>query len=473
MSVENNSKRSRNRNFSDADTEKSLYSKQQKIYPREVHGLFKNLRVTAIAILLGIFYGLPWLRWDDHQAVLLDLPNRKFQLFSLTLWPQDFIFLAFLLIIASLCLFFFTALAGRLWCGYACPQTVWTEVFLWMERWVEGDRNKAMKLDKASMSFAKFKIKFSKQFLWITFSLFTGFTFVSFFTPQTELFSKLLTMEMGPWETFWMFFYGFATYGNAGYMREQICIYMCPYARFQSAMFDNDTLVISYDEKRGESRGPRKRSVDPKEAGLGDCIDCTMCVQVCPTGIDIRNGLQYECIGCSACIDVCDSVMDKMGYEKGLIKYTTQHAIEGNETHVFRPRVFIYAIILLSLIGILLYSVITRSPIALDVIRDRNQLYREISGGQIENVYTLKIMNMDDISHKYSLVADGIDGIQLMMDEPVIYVETGIVAEVPVRIRVSEDDLDKRSTKIEFTLTAQDTDELQAIEEARFLGPLP
>ena len=312
-----------------------LYESQKKIYPREIGGRFADLSKLATVSLLGLFYLVPWLMWDDRQAFLFDLPARKFYLLGLTLWPQDFPYLALLLIIAALSLFFFTALAGRLWCGFACPQTVWTEAFIWMEQLTEGKRSQRMKLDKAPWSWNKIRRKGSKQFLWIAFSIWTGFTFVGYFEPIRELNQQFMTLTVSGWTAFWGLFYGFATYGNAGYMREQVCKYMCPYARFQSAMFDKDTLIISYDEKRGEPRGGRKRSVDPKVAGLGDCIDCQLCVQVCPTGIDIREGLQYECIACAACIDACDSVMDKMNYPRGLVRYTTEHALkqQGDPCH--------------------------------------------------------------------------------------------------------------------------------------------
>jgi len=455
----------------DEQVAQSLYVKAEKIYPREVHGLYARLRVLGVLGLLGIYYITPWLRWDGHQALLLDLPARKFHIFSITLWPQDFIYLAALLIIAGLLLFFVTALAGRIWCGYACPQTVWTEAFLWIERKVEGSRMQQQKLDAEPMNLRKFRIKATKHFIWIAFAGWTGFTFVGYFTPIIELGSRLLVFNLGPWETFWVIFYGFATYGNAGWMREQVCMYMCPYARFQSAMFDEDTLVISYIEGRGEPRGSRKRSVDPKERGLGDCIDCTMCVQVCPTGIDIRDGLQYECIACSACIDACDDVMDKMGYEKGLIKYTTENTLQGKPTRVFRPRIIIYALILSGIMGAFVYSFATRVALGLDVIRDRNQLYRETNEGLIENVYILKILNMDTADHNYQLKAVGIDGLELYKDVRVIAVPAGGVFELPVRLRADEADLDVRSSKVWFQLVASDNPSLVAEEEARFLGP--
>ena len=453
--------------------EQFLYEKRQKIYPREVHGLFARLRVTSVLVLLGLFYGVVWLQWDGRQAVLWDLPARKFYVWGWVFWPQDFIYLTLLLILAGLALFFFTTIAGRVWCGYACPQTVWTETFLWIERVVEGDRPSQMKLDRAPWSLRKLRIKLTKHFLWIVFSLFTGFTFVGYFTPIRPLGPALLNLEVGGWATFWTLFYGFATYGNAGWLREQVCKYMCPYARFQGAMFDRDTLVVSYDPGRGEPRGSRKRSIDHKAAGLGDCIDCGFCVQVCPTGIDIRKGLQYECIGCSACIDACDSVMDKMGYAPGLIRYTTQNTLEGRPVRLLRPRVLVYAAILFAVIAGLVWSIATRTPIGLDVLRDRNQLFRESDDGRIENVYTLRIINMDRAAHEFSLAAAGMDHLELVMDAAHVRAEPGEVVDLPVRLRAGEDEIDQRSTPVRFTLTALDDSTLTATEESRFLGPAP
>ena len=453
------------------EVEQSLYRKRQKIYPREVHGLFAGLRVTGVMTLLGLYYIIPWLQWDGRQAVLFDLPERKFYILNMVFWPQDFFYLTLLLIVAALGLFFVTAMAGRVWCGYACPQTVWTEAFLWIERKVEGSRQQQMKLDKAPKSFRKFRIKATKQVIWILFSLITGLTFVGYFSPMRELAISFAEFDTGPWETFWILFYGFATYGNAGFLREQVCTYMCPYARFQSAMFDKDTMIISFDTSRGLPKGPRKKSADKKAAGLGDCIDCTICVQVCPTGIDIRDGLQYQCIGCAACIDACDDVMDKMGYDRGLVRYTTEHALEGGQTHIFRPRVIVYAFILFAITVGAFYSILTRNPIALDVIRDRNSLYRETNDGLIENVYNLKLLNMDQRDHHYILTVDGIPDMILRKDMDDIFVKTGEVVELPVRIQVDADNLQDRSTEVSFTLQARDSDELTATEEARFLGP--
>jgi len=449
-----------------------LYAKHEKIYPRAVSGIFATWRVIGVLVLLGGYYFVPWFNWDGHQAVLFDLPARKFYIFGLTFWPQDFFYLAILLILAALSLFFFTALAGRLWCGYACPQTVWTEAFLWIERKIEGDRNKQMKLAKAPWSARKLRIKGTKQFIWVAFSLWTGFTFVGYFTPITELWQSTIDITLGPWETFWVFFYGFATYGNAGWMREQVCIYMCPYARFQSAMFDKNTLVISYDQDRGEPRGSRKKTDDYQDKGLGECIDCTLCVQVCPTGIDIRQGLQYECIGCAACIDVCNQVMEKMHYPKNLICYTTENAIEGNPTKIIRPRIVVYAILLAAITSALIYAMLIRMPLELDIIRDRNALYRETHEGLIENIYNLKVVNMDTQPHRYSLKITGIDQLKLIQRQKDIHVPAGQVINLPIRVQVDPINLDKAGSDLQFTLQAIDKPELTVIETGRFIGPL-
>jgi cytochrome c oxidase accessory protein FixG len=450
----------------------SLYESAAKIYPREQAGRFDKLSKLATIVLLGLFYVVPWLNWDERQAVLFDLPARKFYLVGLTLWPQDFPYLALLLIIAALALFFFTALAGRLWCGFACPQTVWTEAFIWMEQWTEGTRSQRMKLDKAPWGWNKLRRKGSKQLLWITFSLWTGFTFVGYFTPIRQLGLDILDLNVGGWTLFWGVFYGFATYGNAGFMREQVCKYMCPYARFQSAMFDKDTLVISYDEKRGEPRGSRKRSVDHREAGLGDCIDCTLCVQVCPTGIDIRDGLQYECIACAACIDACDSVMDRMGYPRGLVRYTTEHSLAGGTTRILRPRVFVYATLLLVLIGGLVTSMVTRTPVILDVIRDRNSLYRELPDGMIENIYTLKLINQSNEPRSFRLSVAGIPGLVLDGVGDTVDVPGGEILSLPLRTRANRDEA-RGIMDITFTVEATDDASITVIEDSRFVGVMP
>ena len=462
--------------------EESYYAPHQKVYPREVSGRFTRLRITAAWVLLGLFYLLPWVRWNDRQALLFDLPARQFHLLGLTLWPQDFIFLAWLLVMAALSLFFFTAIAGRLWCGYACPQTVWTEVFLWLERVTEGDRSRRMKLDAGPWTGEKWLRKGAKQLLWIVFALWTGFTFVGFFTPITELASRTLALALGPWETFWLLFYGFATYGNAGFLREQVCKYMCPYARFQSAMFDKDTLIITFDAERGEPRGGRRRSTDPRTAGLGDCTDCTLCVQVCPTGIDIRKGLQYECIACAACIDACDGVMDRMGYARGLVRYDTQNALQHQSKRVLRPRVIVYGALLALLFAGFVAALVMRKPVALNVLHDRNTLFRTLGSGEIENVYLLKIMNKDGAPHDFLVTIETGDDEEHDEDgRPAIYrldpaaprftVAPGEVFNAAVRVRRDAWTDADPSTELHFAITATDDPGLTARAEARFFAP--
>jgi cytochrome c oxidase accessory protein FixG len=416
------------------DSGESLYAAQPKIYPREIDGRFARLRLAAVFVLLGLFYLVPWMRWDGHQAVLFDLPARKFYVLGLVFWPQDFFLLTCLLVIAAISLFFFTALAGRLWCGYACPQTVWTEVFLWIERFCEGRRNQRIKLDAGPWTREKILRKSTKQFLWITLAAWTGFTFVGFFTPIVDLGHEVATLSLGGWESFWVLFYGFATYGNAGYMREQVCKYMCPYARFQSAMFDHDTLIISYDETRGEPRGARKRSADPKALGLGDCIECEACVQVCPTGIDIRHGLQIDCIACANCIDACDAVMDKMSYPRGLIRYTTENMLAGRPRRILRPRIVIYATILTALLTAFAWGVTHRAPVIFDVLHDRNALYRETADGGIENGYTLKLVNKTDRPQQLQVSLEDEHSTLQIVGKTNVTVAGGQVANVPLTL---------------------------------------
>jgi cytochrome c oxidase accessory protein FixG len=454
----------------------SIYQAHQKIYPRSVSGLFAQLRWAAVIFTQLIYYGLPWLTWNDRQAVLFDLAARKFYLFGVVLWPQDFIYLAGLLVVAALSLFFFTAVAGRLWCGYACPQTVYTELFMWIERRVEGDRVARMKLDAAPLSARKLRIKATKHALWLALALFTGFTFIGYFAPIRELGAQVLSFTLGPWQWFWMLFYSFATWGNAGFMREQVCKYMCPYARFQSAMFDKDTMIVTYDTERGEPRGSRSKKADPAALGLGSCVDCNLCVQVCPTGIDIRNGLQYECIGCAACVDVCDSVMDKMGYARGLVRYATSHGISDHLSRnqmlrqVLRPRTIVYGT-LLGLITIALFgSLAWRNPLKVDVIRDRNALARIVDDGAVENTYRLHFMNASESPQTLRLSVQGLDGIRIAGP---LEVEVGPASNraVPVSVQVPPGVGTPGSNPIRFVIEGVDDPSLAREEKAAFLVP--
>ena len=447
-----------------------LYEAHKKIYPRSVTGIFSRWRWGMVFLTQLVFYGVPWLEWGQRQAVLFDLGARRFYIFGLVLYPQDFIYLTGILVISALSLFLFTAVAGRLWCGYACPQTVWTESFLWMERVTEGDRTARLKLDRGPWTARKFARKGAKQFLWIGFALWTGFTFVGFFTPIRILATEVTQFATGPWETFWIFFYGLATYGNAGYLREQVCKYMCPYARFQSAMFDRDTLVITYDAERGEPRGAGKRGAGERAADRGDCVDCTWCVQVCPTGIDIRDGLQIDCIACAACIDACDTVMDRVGSPRGLIRYTTQRAVDHQKTRLLRPRVMIYAGLLAALIAGFVVTIALRSPVSLDVIRDRNSLYRLSGNGQVDNVYTLRILNKTERPQRFALEARGAGPLTLIPAAREYLVPSGAVYSVPLRVRRAAYEPLGPET-ITITVRSLDDPGVHADTEARFLAP--
>ncbi len=457
----------------------SLYQSDEKIYARAVKGWFAHWRWAMVWITQLVFYGLPWLTINERQAMLFDLGARRFYIFNLVLYPQDLIYLTGLLIISALSLFLFTAVAGRLWCGYACPQTVYTEIFMWVERKIEGDRPQRMKLDNAPLSAKKLARKSAKHAVWIAIGLWTGFTFVGYFTPIRELAREVAGLSLGPWEWFWVLFYGFATYGNAGWMREQVCKYMCPYARFQSAMFDRDTLVVSYDSARGEGRGVRPRSDTPEQyhaKGLGDCIDCGLCVQVCPTGIDIRNGLQYECISCSACIDVCNTVMDKMHYPRGLIRYSTPNAmalkLQGLAIlrRVLRPRVLIYTAVLTIISVALLTSLVLRTPFKVDVVRDRGAMARVVGQGFVENVYRLQIMNATEQAQRYQISVDGLPGAQVVSEDDV-EIDAAHSRWVPVRVQVPPGSTSAGSHPLSFHVRSQGAAPTEVAEKSVFLVP--
>jgi cytochrome c oxidase accessory protein FixG len=453
----------------------SLYAASKKIYPRSVEGIFAYWRWIFVVLTQLIFYGLPWLEWGTRQAVLFDLGARRFYIFGLVLYPQDFIYLTGLLVISALALFLFTAVAGRLWCGFACPQTVYTEIFLWIERKIEGDRSARMRLDDANFSLEKLVKKWYKHLIWIFFSIWTGFTFVGYFTPIRELAMEFFLTRMSAWELFWVFFYAFATYGNAGFMREQVCKYMCPYARFQSAMFDADTLIVTYDAARGEPRGPRSKKADLALENLGACVDCTLCVQVCPTGIDIRNGLQYECIGCGACADVCDTVMDKMGYPRGLVRFSTQNAIENKWTpqqtwkRLMRPRIQIYTMILVAIVIGLLVSLSLRTPFKVDVVRDRSTMSRITEYGTLENVYRLQIMNATEQAQTFKLAVRGLPGIKITT-ETEVNVDAAQARWVVLRADIPYGSSEAGSHKIQFEIEGQGTNDL-VVEKSVFIVP--
>ena len=440
------------------------------IHTRSFTGLFRTLRISGAGILFLLFFGTVWLNWGDRQAVLWDLSESKFHIFGATFWPQDFILLSALLIIAAFGLFAITVFAGRVWCGYTCPQSSWTWIFMWVEKITEGERNQRIKLQAAPWSLNKLVRRSAKHTLWLAISLLTGLTFVGYFTPIRPLAEELLTLQIGGVSLFWVLFFTGATYLNAGWLREAVCMHMCPYARFQSVMFDKDTLTISYDVARGEIRGPRKREVNPVDIGLGDCIDCQMCVQVCPTGIDIRDGLQMECIGCAACIDACDSIMDKLGYARGLIKYTSERQLQGGKTRLLRPRLIGYTAVLLVMIGALAVALVQRPMVSLDVSKDRG-LFRENSQGQIENIYSLKIINKTQQRQAYQLsLVDG-DGF-VLQGKTQLSLAPGEIIDVPVSVAMLSER--PRSGSQEMTFKVADSDEPDIYSEAksRFVAPM-
>jgi cytochrome c oxidase accessory protein FixG len=450
-----------------------LYEAHKKIYARSIQGVFARWRWAMVFITQIVFYGLPWLDWGERQMVLFDLAARRFYIFGLVLYPQDLIYLTGLLVVSALSLFLFTAVAGRLWCGYACPQTVYTEIFMWVEEKIEGARSARIRLDKGTLSMEKGVKKTFKHVVWLGIAMWTGFTFVGYFTPIRELGMAFLQTQMGSWEVFWAFFYGFATYGNAGFMREQVCKYMCPYARFQSAMFDRDTLIVSYDAARGEPRGSRGKQHERN--GLGDCIDCTLCVQVCPTGIDIRDGLQYECIGCGLCVDACNTVMDKMDYPRGLIRYATQNGLAARwsarqvAARVFRPRVLVYTGVLAALCIGLLASLVVRTPLKVDVVRDRASLARIVEGGMLENVYRLQVMNATERPQRYAIAASGLDGLTVAAGDSV-EVQPAESRWVAVRLQLPYGAAPSGSHPVYFDVRAADGG-AHVSEKAIFLVP--
>ncbi len=454
-----------------------LYEKHRTVYARSTTGIFNNWRWAMVCFTQALFYGLCWLEWGGRQAVLFHIEARRFYIFGMVFWPQDVIYLAILLVISAYGLFLVTAVGGRLFCGYACPQTVYTEILMWIEEKIEGDRSARIKLDKAPMSGRKFALRAAKHAAWLAVALWTGFTFVGYFTPIKTLAGSFASFTLGPWETFWIFFYGFATYGNAGFLREQVCKYMCPYARFQGVMFDPDTLIVTYDAERGEPRGPKLKKAPATGApARGDCVDCGICVQVCPTGIDIRDGLQYECIGCSACIDACDQVMDKVGTPRGLIRYSTENALEKHWSHrdivrhVFRPRIFLYGGILAIIVIAAAWSIAARLPLKVDVIRDRATLAREVEDEKIENIYTLRFMNTDERPHTYRILPSGLEGLTLATTGEVS-VPAATTKSVSVALRVRNDAAGRGSHPIALQIADVDDARVTLREKAVFIMP--
>lgn len=441
----------------------------EPIYPRSFSGRFRNLRRYGAGLLMLIFFGTVWLNWQGRQAVLWNLAEHRYYIFGATFWPQDFILLSALLIICAFGLFTITVFAGRVWCGYSCPQSVWTWMFMWVEKHTEGERDQRIKLDNAPWSLGKLLRRTTKHGLWLALSVLTALTFVGYFTPIRPLAIELFSGQLEGAALFWILFFTCATYLNAGWLREKVCVHMCPYARFQGVMFDQDTLLVAYDVSRGENRGPRKKEFDHKSADLGDCIDCTMCVQVCPTGIDIRDGLQVDCIGCAACIDACDSIMDKMGYARGLIRYGSEREMQGGRRQLLRPRLIGYAIALLLMIASFAWALQARSLVSIDVAKDRG-MFRENAAGQIENVYRLKLINKTQQPQRYHLGL--VAGQPFTLNGPSdISLAAGEILEVPVSVALEREPLGQSPAPVLFEVINQRDSRERQTTKSTFIAP--
>ncbi|CAM2966915.1 cytochrome c oxidase accessory protein CcoG [Vibrio rarus] len=445
------------------------FNPSNRIYVRASKGVFQKLRRYGAWFLLLLFAVIPWIPYGERQAILLDIGQQQFNFFGTTLYPQDLTLLALLFMIAAFGLFFITTFLGRVWCGYLCPQTVWTFMYIWFEEKLEGAANKRKKQDSQPLTASIMARKTAKHAAWFGIALLTGLTFVAYFVPSNELWYDFFTLHASFWSYFWVLFFAVCTYANAGWMRSIVCIHMCPYARFQSAMFDKDTFIVGYDKKRGENRGPRTRKADPNDLGLGDCIDCNLCVQVCPTGIDIRDGLQYECINCGACIDACDATMQRMNYAKGLISYTTEHKLEGTHTKIMRPKLMGYGVVMILMLGFFFIQVASVDPAGLTVIRDRAQLSRTNSTGQIENTYTLKVINKTQQFQRYDLNVSGLSDVTWYGRQS-IDVAPGEVFNLPISLGMNPQQLTSPVTTILFKLDDQQGFTIEI--ESRFIKQL-
>lgn len=441
-----------------------------KIFTRSFSGRFRNWRRGAAGLLALLFFGTSWLNWNGHQAVLWDLDTRQFHVFGTTFWPQDFLLLSLFMLIGVFLLFAVTMVAGRVWCGYTCPQSVWTWAFMWVENITEGDRNQRIKLNAAPNNLSKIAKRTSKHGLWLAMSLATGIAFVGYFIPVRELTANLLQLEWFTTSAAWVFIVAGLTYVNAGWVREKVCVHMCPYARFQSVMFDRDTLVIAYDNARGDSRGARKKHEDPKALDLGDCIDCYMCVQVCPTGIDIRDGLQMDCIGCAACIDACDDVMDKMGYAKGLVSYTSEAALAGEPVRIARPRLWAYSAALVIMIGSLWFALDARELVDMSVVKDRTVMYRKTSEGNVMNVYRLKITNKTQVPARYELQIDKDPRLTLTRTHEIV-LKPGEVFDMPISVTMKQGSETSGMTHFDFVVVDHSQPGSATRVDANFIYP--
>lgn len=427
-----------------------------KIYIRETQGKFQRARQYFSGFLFLLFLILPWLEWQDRQAILLSISEQKFYFFNITIWPQDFTLLAGGLIFSAFMLFLITNLYGRVWCGFTCPQTVWTLIFVWFENKIEGSANQRKKLDQAPWSLKKASLRLTKHSAWLLIAFVSGVTFIGYFLPINTLLADVVSFEVSFWQGFWVWFFVACTYVNAGLMREKMCLHCCPYSRFQSAMFDANTKTITYDAARGEGRGPRKRNktqAELKQAGLGDCIDCNLCVQVCPTGIDIRDGLQYECINCGLCADACNQTMANFGYEQGLIRFASEGSLQGQAAKPSRLRVWGYGIVATLIASATIIQSINLKPLELNVLRDRSELFRLNNEGWVENTYTVKMLNKTQYTQQYRLVINS-DQPLTLLNSPDVTLAPGEMLSLPLTLQA--DPYQLATSRVTFTLTANE-----------------
>ena len=468
---------------------RALYKKREQIYPKLVSGTFRNLKWAAMIVLLAIYYVTPWLRWDrgdfrPDQAVLVDFEGRRFYFFFIELWPQEVYYITGLLILGAFGIFLSSALFGRVWCGYACPQTVWTDLYIYVERWIEGDRNERMRLAKAPWSLSKWRKKFAKHALWLVIAAATGGAWVFYFGDAPTLTREIFTGQAATEIYLFVGLLTFTTYALAGTMREQVCTYMCPWPRIQAAMTDQDALSVTYRVDRGEPRGPHKKGASWE--GRGDCVDCNACVAACPQGIDIRDGDQLECINCALCIDACDDIMRKVGRPTGLIAYDTQLNVQRRERkeparfRFVRPRTILYAVLMTLVGAIMLYELLNRSTLDLNVIRDRSPPFVRLADGSLRNDFALKLINMAPRARRIAISVSGLEGAHIIVQGGALDADGRVIAEARpdsvanVRLHVvAPAGTESGSHPIRFVLDDLDSDDSAESASAFLAGGPP
>lgn len=455
----------------------SLYQERIEIYPRSVKGRYRSIKTGILIFAYAVYFLLPWLRWErevgSNQAVLFDIAGRRFYIFDLVVYAQDIFWLAGILVIGALLLFFVTGLAGRVFCGYFCFQTLWTDVFIFIERMVQGERNARMKLAQAPWSNNKVIKVGLTHFLWVLVAFLTGLSFTLYWGDAPVLGLQMLQGE-APFAAYaTTLFLTLTTYVMAGLAREQVCTYMCPYARFQAVMFDSDTLIVAYDEKRGEREKGRQKpakglmtSAERDNAEVGDCIDCGYCVQVCPTGIDIRNGLQYQCTSCALCIDACNTIMTSIKFPTGLIRYSSEHALKGEKTNLFKAKNIGYAFTLIITVGLLVWSVANQSDVEMLVQQVRQPLSVSLSDGRVQNRYNIKINNKTSKAMKYHISIEGLKDAELDVGN---FTDVSVPAEHSVKlsakVRLLPANVSRSRTRFNFVIKSVDSKVKQKVTQ--------